>query len=246
MTATAKLHPNTTQVPNIILDEWMSELTPAEFKVIMLIARQTYGWHKEEDRISYSQLITRTGYGADTIVVAVKSLRASGRIIVTDSGGNQLHTVEECRGKSLYYKLNLETTRKSREVENNYSENPSWKSRDTKETNTKDKTLLLRNNERAHGIKRIGDLVKDRIPIRSLSKDNHITQGFQFYAYQAADIAGLKNGGRSRLFQVFKANNYGEFQVKKTAEVIKHPTFLKLPNEQAKVAYLAGAFRRSL
>lgn len=138
--STAKLKPNTTQIPNVILDEWMAELTPAEFKVIMLIARQTYGWHKDTDRISYTQLIDKTGYGADTITVAVKALRASGKIIVTDSEGIQLHTVEECRGKSLYYRLNLEgttTTRKSRVVSPNYSENPSWKSRVTKETITK-------------------------------------------------------------------------------------------------------------
>lgn len=163
---TAKLQPNTTQIPNIILDEWMSELTPAEFKVIMLIARQTYGWHKESDRISYSQLIEKTGYGADTITVAVKALRKSGRIVVTDSEGTQLHTVEECRGKSLYYRLDLETTRKSREVDSNYSENPSWKSRDTKETITKDLVINITKQRNAD----IDGMEKEFSTLTGLSK----------------------------------------------------------------------------
>ena len=248
MTATA-LKPNTTQVPNLILDEWMRILTPAEFKVVMTIARQTYGWHKESDRISYSQLVQKTGYGVDTLTIATKSLRASEKIIVTDADGNELRTKEECRGKSLYYKLNLEiteTTRKSRVDENpNYSENPTWKNRDTKETYTKDSFTKVK--EQAHGIKRVGEIVKDRISTRFLPKpkDNRITKGFQFYAYRAADIAGLKNGGRSRLFDIFKKNNYGEFQVKKTQEVIAQPGYLKISDEEKRAVYLAGVYKNS-
>ena len=135
---------NSTQIPNIIFDEWMAEITPAEFKVVMTIARQTYGWHKETDRIAYSQLEYKTGYSKDTLTIAVKALRASGKIIVTDSEGNQLYTKEECRGKSLYYKLNIQGVGKSDKLVTNVSENPSRKIRHTKETNTKE--LLLRNS----------------------------------------------------------------------------------------------------
>lgn len=132
----ANLKPNTTQIPNIILDEWTPELTPAEFKVVMIIARQTYGWHKETDRISYSQLQEKTGYKTDAIVAAIKSLRLSGKIIVTDSEGTQLHTKEECQGKTLYYQLNLSDKPRTTSREN----------RDTKETNTKENNYHLRDN----------------------------------------------------------------------------------------------------
>src|SRR4051794_6722437 len=50
------LIPNSTQVPDVILDHWMAELTGAEFKVVMYIARRTYGFGKERDTISLTQI----------------------------------------------------------------------------------------------------------------------------------------------------------------------------------------------
>lgn len=244
----AKLILNSTQIPNILF-EWMPKFTGNEFMVLMVIARQTYGWHKEREWIAYSQLILKTGLHRETIAIVLKSLKEKEIIEVTDKEGFILKGESLSGRRQLFYKIKFG---KSDNIfkEKEKSENPTFKSRNfghTKETNTKDKTLLLRNNGQAQGIKKIGDLIKNRPLTRTLPiPDNRISQGFQFYAYRAADIAGFKNGGRSRLFQIFKANNYGEFQVKKTAEVVKHPNFLKLPNEQAKAAYLAGAFRRSL
>lgn len=50
------LIPNSTQVPDVILDRWMAALSGAEFKVLMYVARRTYGFGKDADRISLSQL----------------------------------------------------------------------------------------------------------------------------------------------------------------------------------------------
>ncbi|MFO0935115.1 MAG: replication protein [Gemmataceae bacterium] len=50
------LIPNSTQVPDVILDHWMAELSGAEFKVLLYVARRTYGFGKESDKISLSQL----------------------------------------------------------------------------------------------------------------------------------------------------------------------------------------------
>ena len=36
----------------MILDSWMAELSGAEFKVLLYIARRTYGFGKESDSIS--------------------------------------------------------------------------------------------------------------------------------------------------------------------------------------------------
>lgn len=50
------LIPNSTQVPDVILDHWMAELSGSEFKVLLYVARRTYGFGKDSDRISLSQL----------------------------------------------------------------------------------------------------------------------------------------------------------------------------------------------
>lgn len=52
------LIPNSTQIPDVILDQWMAELSGAEFKVLLYVARRTYGFGKESDNISLSQLAT--------------------------------------------------------------------------------------------------------------------------------------------------------------------------------------------
>jgi hypothetical protein len=51
-----KLIPNSTQVPDVILDQWMSELSGAEFKVVMYVARRTYGFGRDSDDISINQI----------------------------------------------------------------------------------------------------------------------------------------------------------------------------------------------
>ena len=47
--------PNSTQVPDVILDRWMAALGRADFKVLMYVARRTYGFGKDSDRISLNQ-----------------------------------------------------------------------------------------------------------------------------------------------------------------------------------------------
>ena len=86
------LRPNTTQVPDIIIDRWMSKLSGAEFKVLLYITRRTYGFQKEGDTISLKQIvsgITRrdgtqldhgTGLNKDTVCKALNSLEERGFI----------------------------------------------------------------------------------------------------------------------------------------------------------------------
>ena len=52
-----KLIPNSTQIPNVILDFLIPQLPGAEGKCLLYISRRTYGFHKEEDRISFTQFI---------------------------------------------------------------------------------------------------------------------------------------------------------------------------------------------
>jgi hypothetical protein len=96
------LIPNSTQVPDVILDHWMAELSGAEFKVLLYIARRTYGFGKESDSISLSQIahgITRrdgtvldrgTGASRSSVARSLKELEERGLVIRTtnlaDSG----------------------------------------------------------------------------------------------------------------------------------------------------------------
>lgn len=130
---TAKLIINSTQIPNVIIDEWLPTLTGTEFRILIVIARQTYGWHKDTDYLSYSQLIKRTGSANGSIGNALKSLREKGFIKVMDSKGKQLFTKEECRGQELHYQIGVTSPK----IGDHLSKNWTPKTGDTKETNTK-------------------------------------------------------------------------------------------------------------
>lgn len=66
--------PNTASIPNILFDYWMAKLSPAEFKVLMAIARKTYGWNKQRDRISLRQLTDLTGLHKTGVIKATEKL----------------------------------------------------------------------------------------------------------------------------------------------------------------------------
>lgn len=66
--------PNTSSIPNILFDYWMEKLSPAEFKVLMCVARKTYGWHKNNDAISLKQIEKMTGLHRSGIVKNVDRL----------------------------------------------------------------------------------------------------------------------------------------------------------------------------
>lgn len=49
------LIPNSSQIPNIILDFVLPRLPEAEARCLLYICRRTFGFHKDEDSISFSQ-----------------------------------------------------------------------------------------------------------------------------------------------------------------------------------------------
>lgn len=72
--------PAYTQTPNELFDKWVPVLREAELKVYLIIVRKTFGWHKNKDRISLSQLETLTGLHRSNITKAIKSLLERGII----------------------------------------------------------------------------------------------------------------------------------------------------------------------
>jgi phage replication O-like protein O len=105
--------PNTTPVPDELFDELMYDLTGAELKVLLYICRRTFGFKKESDNISLSQLIngikTRdgkvldrgTGLSKDSVSRVVKSLEEKGIIV-----RNRRQSVERGYEATTYF-LNI-------------------------------------------------------------------------------------------------------------------------------------------
>ncbi len=74
---------NFTIVHNIVIDKIMPTLTGAEFKILMTIIRQTVGWHREKDAISYQNFMDATGVGsASTVKKSLDQLKEKGLIII--------------------------------------------------------------------------------------------------------------------------------------------------------------------
>ena len=84
--------PNTTPVPDEIFDKLLAVLSGAELKVLLYICRRTFGFKKESDSISLSQMVNGikkkngevldngTGLGKASVLRALKSLEEMGAI----------------------------------------------------------------------------------------------------------------------------------------------------------------------
>jgi hypothetical protein len=78
---------NFTCTPNGYFDIILQKLNSlGEIKVFTLIARKTWGWNKESDRISMSQFMSGTGLSKGAVRTALKNLSAQGYILCTQEG----------------------------------------------------------------------------------------------------------------------------------------------------------------
>jgi hypothetical protein len=102
------LIPNSTQLPNIILDKIIPLIPESEARCLIYICRRTFGFHKESDRISFSQFIEGikdrrgvvldygTGLSRQSVASGLKNLVKSEAVIVSkNKTGN-------------WYKINLQ------------------------------------------------------------------------------------------------------------------------------------------
>jgi hypothetical protein len=82
-----------TMLPNWLVDA-MPDMSEAELKVCIFVARKTIGWHKEADRISLTQFEGGTGLHRETIVDGITAAEKRGMIAVVRQ-----------RGKTSEYRL---------------------------------------------------------------------------------------------------------------------------------------------
>lgn len=83
-----------TNVPNIVFDKLMRECDPIVFKVLCIFIRKTYGFHKDRDSISKTQLMEISGLSSSSITRATNALTKSGMLIITKEGNRHK---KECR-----------------------------------------------------------------------------------------------------------------------------------------------------
>src|SRR3954447_23074034 len=100
--------PNTTPTPDDLFDRFLPELSGGELKVLLYIIRRTYGFKKDSDAISMTQICegikTNTGKNLDygtglskaAVKTAVRSLEQRGLIVVgrvkEENGYNYVNT----------------------------------------------------------------------------------------------------------------------------------------------------------
>jgi hypothetical protein len=155
------IYKQTTQVPNLVFDTYLPNLTESELKIILIVIRQTLGWYdkktgkrKVRDRISGSQFRLKTGLSKRIIIKTIKSLVERNLLQVTDYRGNELRTSSERMGKTyLYFSLapvHLPTPAGAKSVPN-----PVHKGEHNKTNYSK----LKRTKPRQHGTGHIGTLL---------------------------------------------------------------------------------------
>lgn len=105
--------PNYTMVPDELFDELLPELSGAELKVLLYIIRRTFGFKKDSDNISLSQMMhgIKTGDGRvldrgvgltkKTVLGALRSLEESNIIL------SQRRQSEERGNEPTEYRLNV-------------------------------------------------------------------------------------------------------------------------------------------
>lgn len=71
--------PNFTQIPNSLLDS-IHELEDSELRILLVICRETFGWHRDRTRLSLTDFEEKTGLAHQTVCVAIKSLVEQGLI----------------------------------------------------------------------------------------------------------------------------------------------------------------------
>ena len=144
------LVPNTTQVPHLIIREWMPKLSDTALRVILIIIDKTLGWEadptthmrKTEDWIAYSQLKKQSGRQSAALANALRELEGFGLIDIRDKDGNSLKTKQDRLGKKLYYRLASVTSSESEQVKSNLFGKRNSESEETKETHTKERKII--------------------------------------------------------------------------------------------------------
>lgn len=65
--------PNYTQIPNLFMDDHISDMKEAEIKIALVIMRHTFGWHRDSHKMSLSFLQKATGMSRQGVINGVNN-----------------------------------------------------------------------------------------------------------------------------------------------------------------------------
>lgn len=241
--------PNTTQVPNIIIDRYMNKLSDTELRILLIIVRKTFGWiedketgmRKTEDWISRSQLQVFSGRHTQAVSAAIQTLQQLGLIEIRDSHGSLLKTPEERRGKRLFYRFT--TSMIIKQVDQNMFENQSLIIKHTKETNTKELSTNVDNYQRTgkgdfekvngYGKPEVNQILKEFCDLTGLSKA--IDKDPRFWAWQFARNKKMGVGHFKGCLKYLQDKWGGRVDLSKLETVYRHfPEYERDVLEKAK------------
>ena len=73
--------PNSFQVPNFLVDKSSPHLSGPQAKILMVLCRKTFGWHKREDVISFGQFRDEAGVSRSSAIEALRVFMDAGLAI---------------------------------------------------------------------------------------------------------------------------------------------------------------------
>lgn len=79
----SKFIPNSFQVPNVIIDELIADMSEAELKCFLFVIRKTTGWQKEMDAISISQFMESLKLSKQSVISGCDRLVDKGLLVKT-------------------------------------------------------------------------------------------------------------------------------------------------------------------
>jgi hypothetical protein len=86
--------PNYTQIPNVFFDEIMPQLKSlAEIKVMLVVMRQTFGYHKRNDLLSLSQIQKLSGLSRQAAIDGIKGALEKGILLRKEQGDSYRYAV---------------------------------------------------------------------------------------------------------------------------------------------------------
>lgn len=135
-----------TQIPNYIIDEWMSNMKSSSFKVLMVICRKTLGWQKESDYISQSQIMEITGLSKNAVIRALAELK-----------DKELINVIERQGITTNYTLNLTSSKTEPVPKENHTSSKTEPEPVPKRNTQKKNKETIQNKYYTNGIKELID-----------------------------------------------------------------------------------------
>jgi hypothetical protein len=86
MSRSLELIPNSFQVPNFLVDKLLPHLSGPQAKILMVLCRKTFGWHKREDVISFSQFRDEAGVSRSSAFEALRVFVDAGLVLKASKG----------------------------------------------------------------------------------------------------------------------------------------------------------------